>query len=768
MHNTTCLNTEALAALLESEASEALAEHGEHLETCGHCQQTVAELSEKRWSLQEITRCLRLAAADGDSPTEPALTRAMAQLKNELTLLSEAADEGDQEPDDALAILTPSERPDLLGTLGGYEVEEVLGRGGMGVVFKALDPVLNRRVAIKVMGAAAVGGPAGRRRFIREAQAAAAVCHDHLVPLFGVHEAAGLPYLVMQLVVGESLEDRLCRIGRLDVTQAVDIARQTAAGLAAAHAQGLIHRDIKPANLLLEAGQDRVKITDFGLARTANDAGLTQPGMVAGTPEYMAPEQARGEPLDHRADLCSLGCVLYAMCAGRPPFCAATPLAVLRRICDEAPAPIRTVNPQVPAWLESFIERLLAKDPAERLDSAAEVASLLEGYLAHLRQPLTTPAPELPVCGEAAEELRPIERGARRPALWIFGLVALLGAGLAIVGLHPWGRLFPAGDVVKEPNAPKGVVRWDFRGQAPDEQLLAFVGQDAHGYCKVEAEGLRISLPAKRAQPWPIGVRASFPVKGDCEITASYELLLADRPSKGYGVGATLYIVTETPAKKAAMVGRMNRPQGSTYICDFNWTDQTGKRHYEREDAPSEIRSGKLRLVRRGPWVSYHVAEGADNEFRELRRVEFGTDDLTEVRVAGDTGTGDRPVEVRFRDFEIRAGDLPTPEPRANQQPSRWWLRAFLFILLLLVLLVIGGLAMSRRRRLPRQARSAMTSKQTVSEQAGASQQFACTACSKRLKVRPGLAGKKVKCPHCEQVVAVPMGGTNVAIRPVS
>src|SRR5262249_21953639 len=158
---------------------------------------------------------------------------------------------------------------------------------------------------------------------------------------------------------------------------------QTASALAAAHAQGLIHRDVKPANLLLEDGVARVKITDFGLARMADDVPLTQAGVVAGTPEYMAPEQARGEQVDHRADLFSLGAALYARCTGRPPFRGETAVAVLRRVSDEEPPAVRWLNPDVPAWLEQLLDRLLAKDSADRFQTAAEVASLLEGYLAH-------------------------------------------------------------------------------------------------------------------------------------------------------------------------------------------------------------------------------------------------------------------------------------------------------------------------------------------------------------------------------------------------
>jgi Protein kinase domain/Protein of unknown function (DUF1583) len=755
----TCPSADALASLLESETPEAMGEYADHLETCAQCQQTVEELSEKRWREQQVVQCLQptLQRASG---SEPALARVMAELKNELTLVHHADDDTIVEAEDALAILTPSERPDLLGTLGGYEVQEVIGRGGMGVVFKALDPVLNRQVAIKVMAAAAASGPAARRRFIREAQAAAAVCHDHIVTVHGVHEASGLPYLVMQYVAGESLQERLDREGPLELMETVRIAQQTAAGLAAAHAQGLIHRDIKPANLLLEQGQDRVRITDFGLARTTQEVGLTQAGVVAGTPEYMAPEQARGEPVDHRADLFSLGCVMYAMCTGGPPFQAATPLAVLRQISDDAPPTVGSRNPEVPAWLESMVEVLLAKDPASRIQTADEVAKMLEGYLAHLRDPVTTPAPELPATATGAA-LQVQQRGPRKPPRWLLGMVACFGVGLILLGLHALGYVLPGTALGIEPNSRTGVVRFDLRDRAPDGQALDYVGPNAFEYCKTEAQGLRISLPPNREHPWPVGVRLGFPVKGDCEITASYELLQADTPASGYGVGATLYIVTAAPAKQAAMIGRLNRPEGSDYICDFNRTNELGKRKYQRNTFHSDAQSGKLRLVRRGALVSYQVAEGGASEFRELQPpVDFGTEDLVEVRVACDTGNSSSPGEIRIANFEIRGQELPaiTPVERG------WWLLTALGVTLLVLALAVWSYLWQRRRT--QDGGDPSLEPSTVSKTKDSPVIFSCTACGKRLKARTHLVGKNVKCAQCGQVVAVPAAAPEMGIRP--
>jgi len=325
-----------------------------------------------------------------------------------------------------LDFLLPSQQPGRLGRVGHYEVLEIVGRGGMGIVLRAIDEKLQRVVAIKVMAPQLASCAAARKRFIREAQAAAAVSHDHVVTIHAVEEAGGLPYLAMQYVSGPSLQQRLDKSGPLELREIVRIGMQTAAGLAAAHAQGLIHRDIKPANILLENGVERVKITDFGLARAVADASMTQTGMVAGTPQYMSPEQARGETVDRRSDLFSLGSVLYAMCTGRPPFRGDSGIAVLKRVCDDMPRPIRETNPDIPEWLEAFVARLHAKDPADRYQTAVEVAELLNEHLAHLQHPSVVPLPAV----EKPARQAPVRR---RP--WAIAAAVLLcltlGLGLA-------------------------------------------------------------------------------------------------------------------------------------------------------------------------------------------------------------------------------------------------------------------------------------------------------------------------------------------------
>jgi uncharacterized protein (TIGR03067 family) len=292
---------------------------------------------------------------------------------------------GTAAPDDeSLGFLAPPGRPDSLGRIGHYEVLQVLGRGGFGIVFRAFDEVLQRVVAVKVLAPQMAATSPARKRFLREAQSSAQVRHENVVQVYEVNEQP-LPYLVMEFIPGETLQQRLDRTGPLDVPEVLRIGRQIAEGLAAAHANGLIHRDIKPANVLIEGGpQHRVRITDFGLARAADDASISQSGVVAGTPMYMAPDQAKGETFDHRADLFSLGSVLYAMLSGRPPFRATTTLAVLKRVAEDMPRPIREIIPEVPEWFCRIVEKLHAKDPADRFQSARDVADLLADCEAQL------------------------------------------------------------------------------------------------------------------------------------------------------------------------------------------------------------------------------------------------------------------------------------------------------------------------------------------------------------------------------------------------
>ena len=341
--------------------------------------------------------------------------------------------EASAEISQVLSQLDPTDDPQMLGRLGGYEVSGVVGSGGMGIVLKAFDRPLDRIVAIKVLAPRLASSGAARLRFARKAKAAATVLHPNVIVIHGVSNDGAMPFLVMPYLRGESLQRRLDRQGSLPTEDILRIAQQVAAGLAAAHGQGLIHRDIKPANIMLEDGVERVTLTDFGLARAVDDASMTQSGVVAGTPQYMSPEQARGDNLDARSDLFSLGSVIYAMCTGRPPFRADSSYGTLRRITDTEPRPIREVNSSIPEWLERFVQRLHAKPKEERIQTAEQVAAVLQKCLAHVQQPMALELPEECRMPVRRWELWPISlKSARKLATIILSCMAI--AGVYFVG----------------------------------------------------------------------------------------------------------------------------------------------------------------------------------------------------------------------------------------------------------------------------------------------------------------------------------------------
>jgi serine/threonine-protein kinase len=360
----------------------------DHLETCSVCRGSLERLAagSRLWEeLRQLGAGQDAAAGGRDRVSFPKSPH------------GGPASEFDRSPD----FLVASDAPGSLGRLGRYEVTAVLGSGGFGIVLKAFDPALSRVVAIKVLAPQVATSAAARSRFAREARAAAAVVHDHVVAIHAVESSNGLLYLVMPYIAGCSLQERVDRDGPMGTKEVLRIGVQTAQGLAAAHVQGLVHRDIKPSNILLENGVERVKLTDFGLARAVDDASLTQSGVVAGTPQYMSPEQARGEAVDARSDLFSLGSVLYFMCAGHPPFRASSTPAVLRRVSDEGPRPLREINPEIPTWLAEFVEQLHAKDPADRVQSATEAADIMGSYLAALQRGLPILAARSPAVATA-------------------------------------------------------------------------------------------------------------------------------------------------------------------------------------------------------------------------------------------------------------------------------------------------------------------------------------------------------------------------------
>lgn len=391
-----------------------------HMDSCTCCQAKLENLATDGTNLSSLVQSLHESEPSTNSAYWPALKSLDAAVQ--VTVIPPPA--AGRRRDVSLSFLQPASDAAYLGRMAHFDVMRVLGRGGMGIVLEAFDSRLQRNVALKVLDPELAGDEISRQRFCREARAAASITHENVVAVYQVEKSGeeGLPYLVMQLIAGESLEQRLTREKKLPIREIVRIAMQSAHGLEAAYAQGLIHRDIKPGNILLESTNDRVKLTDFGLARGAEDVKLTHTGFVSGTPLYMAPEQAMGEEPDHRSDLFSLGAVLYEMCAGQPPFAGNSALAILKQIADTKHRPLRELNPEVPEWLADTIDMLLAKKPANRMQSATHLAELLDFHWALMK----TSSEDVPtVCAIEARKEQIRNR-------WI---AASIGAGFLALGL---------------------------------------------------------------------------------------------------------------------------------------------------------------------------------------------------------------------------------------------------------------------------------------------------------------------------------------------
>ena len=367
---------ELCVLLFEDESQDGFHQAADHLEKCPRCQSELTAL-----------------AGDADSWIE---TRTLLESEQEprwqpdlsASHVSESGPTFDRSSVEGhvLKLLGTPNHPEMLGRLGRYDIEKIIGSGGMGVVLKAHDSELNRPIAIKLLAPHLSHVAAARERFAREGRAAAAVVHEHVVAIYNVEADGAQPFLIMQYVPGRSLQARVDDDGPLSVEEILRIGLQAAAGLAAAHAQGLVHRDVKPSNILLEDTVERAVLTDFGLARAIDDASLTQTGILAGTPHYMSPEQAMGVEIDARSDLFSLGAVLYFMAAGHPPFRAGGALAVLHRICQEKHRPVWQWNKQIPDELSQIVNRLLEKKPSRRFASADEVRQQLAQLLSCVQQ----------------------------------------------------------------------------------------------------------------------------------------------------------------------------------------------------------------------------------------------------------------------------------------------------------------------------------------------------------------------------------------------
>lgn len=343
-----------------------------------------AEIESVAHHLEKCESCRReLAKLGGDDKAWNETRQWLASPPS-----SNANDEGGSSPHPAvdLSFLEPPTHPEMLGRIGRYEIESLLGHGGMGVVFRAHDSNLNRSVAVKVLAPQWAASPAARHRFAREAEAAASVAHENVIPIYNVDANAKLPYLVMRYIPGMTLQRWVLTHGPVNVGTILRVAGQLAEGLAAAHRRGLVHRDIKPGNVLVGENIERVWITDFGLARAADSVTLTQTGVIAGTPHYMSPEQARGETIDHRSDLFSLGCLLYFLCSCHPPFDADNTLAVLHKIVTEKPKPLTHWRDDLPPTFVRLVHSLLLRSVDRRpQDCQAVIDEIANAQLEHQR-----------------------------------------------------------------------------------------------------------------------------------------------------------------------------------------------------------------------------------------------------------------------------------------------------------------------------------------------------------------------------------------------
>lgn len=395
-----------------------------HLETCQSCQETVATSTTRDSLIDALRRTdlllTRLATDDRQQIQQiidrvqqeqhlfdVPLGRTAMAAASLLAADSVSATQADSAAT-AFPFLVRSEHAGELGMLGRYRLLRELGQGGMGIVFEALDPNLNRKVALKVMKPELARNELAWKRYLREAQLAASLDHLNIVTIYEVNTEHALPYLAMQLLQGESLQTRLDRESSLPPLECIRIGREVADALEYAHRRQLIHRDIKPANIWLDADRGRVKLLDFGLARPIEtDVQLTESGTLVGTPAYLPPEQINGEGVDQRSDLYSLGAVLYRMVTGQLPFNGRTTLALLQSLATDQLVSPRTLNPDVPLSLSQLIEDLLAKQQTNRPANASKVIRRLQLCEEELASPQVTEARSQPAIEPTVRISRP-------------------------------------------------------------------------------------------------------------------------------------------------------------------------------------------------------------------------------------------------------------------------------------------------------------------------------------------------------------------------
>ena len=418
MDSDSCLTDDQIRKIVESVCShEEQSRHEAHLDVCANCQR-------------------RLMAFSGEMPEHvaqsepPSSSQRLSDVMEQLRSISPAVDDATQTNQSTLfSYLDPPQQDGSLGRIGNYEVMSLLGRGGMGEVFVAFDPVLRREVAVKVPSPSALQTQDAHDRLVREARALAAVQHDNIVTVYSAEVIGGVLLLVMERIHGQSLAERLKKEQKLPWTDVLSLGKQVAAALVAAHGVGVVHRDITPGNLLLEESTGRVKVSDFGLARSQEHGAITASSLLVGTPEYMSPEQATEACVGPLSDLFSLGTVLYEACSGKSPFRAKTVLSTLRRVSEESLPALHDVDPSIPDWFSDLVARLMSKDPSDRPASAADLLGLLENEVQETTSSVADTG------GTATRRRR---------------LLAILGLCLVVIpfGFYAWSQSGPERDNV--------------------------------------------------------------------------------------------------------------------------------------------------------------------------------------------------------------------------------------------------------------------------------------------------------------------------------